>query len=101
MNQLLIPHVHTVLSDQELLRIHASEPILFSEDRVPLRLEKAKVNNGLFLSVSLGAADGEIVGYKAKKHRDMIDLEKIHNYSITDFWDPIRNGSDAHPNVDP
>ncbi len=101
LNQLRIRHGHTVLSDQELLRIHASEPILFSEDRVPLSLEKVKVNNGLFLSVSLDAADGEIVGYKAKKHRDMIDLEKIDHYSITDFWDPIRNGSDDHLILEP
>src|SRR5690625_5368253 len=60
-----------------------------------------KVNNRLFLSVSLDAADGEIVGYKAKKHRDMIDLEKIDHYSITDFWDPIRNGSDDHLILEP
>lgn len=101
LNQLRIRHGHSVLSDQELLRIHASDPILFSEDRVPLHMDRMKVNNGLFLSVSLAADEGEIVGYKAKKHRDMIDLEKIGHYAITDFWDPIRAGSDDHLILEP
>lgn len=101
LNQLRIRHGHTVLSDQELLRIHASDPLLFSEDRVPLSMDKMKVNNGLFLSVSLDASDGEIVGYKAKNHRDLIDLEKIGHYSISDFWEPIRNGLDDHLILEP
>src|SRR5690625_7618685 len=31
----------------------------------------------------------------------MIDLEKIDHYLITDFWDPIRNGSDDHLILEP
>jgi dCTP deaminase len=34
-------------------------------------------------------ASNEVVGYRAKKHTDRIDLEKIGHYDPTDFWEPI------------
>ena len=35
--------------------------------------------------------DTGIIGYKAKRHADVIDVENIDHYEIHDFWDPIRN----------
>ena len=90
LNQLRIRHGHTPLSDQDILRTHHNEPLLFSGQGDPLAMDRIKVNNGLFFSVHLHAGENEIVGYKAKKHRDLIDLDKIRHYHITDFWEPIR-----------
>jgi dCTP deaminase len=36
-----------------------------------------------------GAGRGALVGYRAKKHTDRIDVEKIGHYDPQDFWEPI------------
>ena len=101
LNQLRIRHGHTVLPDQDILRMHGSDPLLFSGDGEVLDLDQIKVNNGLFLSVNLHAEKGTIVGYKAKKHRDLIDLDNINYYEIGDFWEPIHSKPDDHLILEP
>lgn len=101
LNQLRIRHGHTVLSDQDILRIHSSDPLLFDANGNPLSLSKLKVNNGLFMSVNLRAEDNDVLGYKARKHRDLIDLDKIDHYEIADFWEPILAREDDHLILEP
>ncbi|HKL17691.1 MAG TPA: 2'-deoxycytidine 5'-triphosphate deaminase [Halalkalibaculum sp.] len=101
LNQLRIRHGHTVLSDQDILRMHGSDPLLFTGDGEILKLDNLKVNNGLFLSVNLHAEEGTIVGYKAKKHRDLIDLDNINHYEVSDFWEPIHSKPDDHLILEP
>lgn len=101
LNQLRIRHGHTLLSDQDILRLHDADPLLFNTDGSPLQLDKVKVNNGLFMSVNLQDRDGQLVGYKAKKHRDIIDLDNIDYYSVDDFWEPIHARHDDHLILEP
>lgn len=101
LNQLRIRHGHTVLSDQDVLRTHSSNPLLFSGEGEVVSLDKVKVNNGLFLSVNLHGEKDEIVGYRAKKHRDLIDLDNINHYRISDFWEPIYAQQDDHLILEP
>lgn len=89
LNQLRVRHGFEVLSDQDLLRIHASDPLLFNEEFKPVSMEKIKVNQGLFMSVDLKGKKGEIIGYKAKKHNNYIDLDNIGHYAVDEFWEPI------------
>ena len=94
LNQLRVRHGYTRLSDQDLLRLHSTDPLLFDEGGKPLAMSQLKVNNGLFMSVNLKENDGSVIGYKAKKHRELIDLDNINHYPISEFWEPIyaRNG---------
>lgn len=101
LNQLRIRHGYTILSDQEILRTHSSDPLLFEESGDPVPVDDVKVNNGLFLSVNLHAEEHKIVGYKAKKNRDYIDLDKINHYKIEDFWEPIYHQPDDHLILEP
>jgi dCTP deaminase len=101
LNQLRIRHGYVSVSDEELLRIHGQDPLLLDERGKPLQMNELKVNNGLFLSVNLMGEDGEVVGYKAKKHRNLIDLEKVNAYEVTDFWEPIYARSDEHLILEP
>jgi dCTP deaminase len=101
LNQLRIRHGYTVLSDQDILRTHSSDPMLFTEGGDPVDVDELKVNNGLFLSVNLHASEGKIVGYKAKKHRDYIDLDKINYYEVSEFWEPIYHQPDDHLILEP
>lgn len=101
LNQLRIRHGYTILSDQDILRLHDADPLLFNGDGSHLSLDKMKVQNGLFLSVNLHERDGSLVGYKAKKHRDLIDLDNINHYKIEDFWEPIYARKDDHLILEP
>jgi dCTP deaminase len=101
LNQLRVRHGHTVLTDQDLLRIHSTDPLLFNESGKALGLNSVKVNKGLFLSVNLVGDQNDILGYKAKKHRDLIDLDNVNHYEISDFWEPIRAGSDDQLILEP
>jgi dCTP deaminase len=53
------------------------------------------------MSVALQGDKDQIVGYKAKKHRDLIDLDKIGHYKVQDFWDPIYAQSDDYFILEP
>jgi len=104
LNQLRIRHGEAMLSDQDLLHVHKSDPILFDAEGTPLHLEKLKVNRGLFLSVNLrrpGSREGEVIGYKAKKHRELIDLDRVDHYEVGDFWEPIRGRKGDHLILEP
>lgn len=95
LNQLRMRHGHAPVSDADILRLHEyNEPFLFDQNQTPIAVGDLNVNNGLFMSVSLRGIDGEIVGYKAKKNRSLIDLEKIGFYKVLDFWDPIYANQD-------
>ncbi len=89
LNQLRVRHGFEVVSDQDLLRIHASEPLLYNERVEPVNMEQIKVNKGLFMSVQLKGKKGEVIGYKAKKHSNSIDLENLNYYEVEEYWEPI------------
>ncbi|MCC5905803.1 MAG: 2'-deoxycytidine 5'-triphosphate deaminase [Balneolaceae bacterium] len=101
LNQLRIRHGHTVLSDQDILRTHGSDPLLFDESGQPLPMDKLNVNNGLFMSVNLKGDENDLLGYKAKKHRDLIDLDNINHYEVSDFWEPILTANNEHLILEP
>ncbi len=101
LNQLRIRHGFEVLSDQDLLRIHDQEPILFDDTSQAMPIETLKVNKGLFMSVHLEGKEGEIIGYKAKKHSNFIDYEKTGYYSVNEFWEPILAGTDSMVILEP
>ncbi len=66
--------------------LHAKTPLVDG----PLNLR-----DGVVLRVALGAeAFGGVVGYRAQKHTDVIDVDRIGAYAIDDYWDrlPARDG---------
>ncbi len=101
LNQLRIRHGQAQLSDQDILHTHLKDPILFDDHGQPLPLDQLNVKDGLFMRVSLHGEEGEIVGYKAKKHRDLIDLEKTGYYRVQAFWDPIYAQKDDYLILEP
>lgn len=50
----------------------------------------ADIDGGIALTVNLDAAsEDEIVGYRAKRHSGVIDIDKVNAYEVRDFWDPV------------
>jgi dCTP deaminase len=74
-------------SDSELTDLQNREPLVYDPDEQPA---EPHIRNGLRLSVDLqGVGGSEIIGYRARKHASIIDLEKIRYYAPLDYWEPI------------
>ena len=51
---------------------------------------EAVIDRGLALSVDLrGQGDGRPIGYIARKHAGLIDVDKVGHYDPADFWEPV------------
>jgi dCTP deaminase len=81
------------VSDRELLEQH---------ERIRLVDDEPFIRNGLNLSVSLKESLlGDTIGYRAQKHTDIIDVDRVNAYDMADYWDPIRPRADSRLILDP
>jgi len=79
-------------------RLHKRTPLVAGSG-----MEEADITStGVAFTVDLhGEPDTGIIGYKAKQHADVIDVENVGHYDIHDFWDPIRNRGQHNLILDP
>ena len=61
---------------------------------------EAVISEGLGFSVDLRPAAGDLVGYRAKPHTGVIDLDRIGHYPAAEFWEELRT-SDGRIILDP
>ena len=90
LNQLRLFSGTGVLKDSDVSRLYQTEPLLYGDDDQPLPLSAAHLDGGLFMGVETAGHDGAIIGYKARKNSDIIDLAQVGFYEPSDFWEPIR-----------
>lgn len=89
LNQLRLAEGNPRLTDEGLCALHDDEPLLYI-DSEPVPAEDLKVSDGLFLSVDLRGDSNDMVGYRAKKNSQRIDLSNVRHYDWADFWEPVR-----------
>jgi dCTP deaminase len=54
------------------------------------QLSDDQIKNGVPITVDVhGDATGGIIGYKAKNHAGLIDVDKVGHYNAREFWDPV------------
>ncbi len=82
LNQIRFRHGEAVLTDTDLARLHDSEPLVSGT---------AVISDGLGFSVDLQPKAGDLVGYRAKPHSGVIDLDKIGHYPAQEFWEEVRS----------
>lgn len=82
LNQIRFRSGHAVLSDAELHNLHARTPLV---DGTPL------ISDGLGFSVDLAPEAGTLVGYRAKPHTGVIDLDLLNHYDPREFWEEIHS----------
>ena len=81
LNQIRFRDGQAVLSDHALALLHQTEPLV---DGTPV------ISEGLGFSVDLRPRSGDLVGYRAKPHTGVIDLDRIGHYPAAEFWEEIR-----------
>ncbi|MBU2963393.1 2'-deoxycytidine 5'-triphosphate deaminase [Citreicella sp. C3M06] len=83
LNQIRFRQGQSVLSDPELVALHEAETLVTGGPAV--------IDHGLGFSVDLRPSDGGLVGWRAKPHTGVIDLDRINHYDPAEFWDPLQS----------
>jgi len=92
LNQLRIRHGSPQFTDTQLRRLHAETPLVDGEPNI---------DNGLALSIDLlGEGTGRI-GWRAKRHTGLIDVDKVAALDPYQFWDSIEANREGHIVLDP
>lgn len=80
------------LDDASLRAVHAEMPLVDTPE--------ALIGDGLSLSVDLTGHNG-VVGYRAKRHTALIDVDRRGAYEVADYWEPISAGVGGTLILDP
>ena len=83
LNQIRFRHGQSVLTDAELTALHEAETLVTGGPAV--------IDQGLGFSVDLMPAEDTLVGWRAKPHTGVIDLDRLGHYDPLEFWDPLRS----------
>lgn len=82
LNQIRFRRGQALLTDADLAVLHAVDPLV---NGTPV------ISEGLGFSVDLKPETGTLVGYRAKPHTGVIDLDRIGHYPATEFWEEVRS----------
>ena len=85
LNQLRIRRGQSFTSDKEMEILQEHVGLVRSQDKVDL---SDKIKDGVPLSVDLIGENG-LIGYKARKHSNLIDIDKPNFYKRELFWEKI------------
>ena len=85
LNQLRLRRGQSFTSDKEMEILQEHVGLVRNQDNINL-LDKIK--NGVPLSVDLVGENG-LIGYKARKHSMLIDMDKPNHYKRELFWEKI------------
>ncbi len=85
LNQIRFRNGQSVLSDDTLRALHEEQTLVTGGPAV--------ISDGLGFSVDLKPAEGDLVGYRAKPHTGVIDLDKLGHYAPSDFWEELHTSN--------
>jgi dCTP deaminase len=101
LNQIRFRHLNSqqferlsfALDEKELAVRHQKTPLVDG----PLNLR-----NGLILRIAVCRQQlGGIIGYRAQKHADVLDIDQAGAYAMLDYWDPLPARDEKRLILDP
>ncbi|MGD1934586.1 MAG: 2'-deoxycytidine 5'-triphosphate deaminase [Candidatus Phaeomarinobacter sp.] len=104
LSQLRLRRGDAMVTPDEMLRLQAEAGLITgSPDAGAGPINDAR---GITLSVDLrGGGDGNgengLIGYRAKRHSGLIDVDRVGAYEVLDFWDPVHVRGDTRIILDP
>jgi dCTP deaminase len=94
LSQIRFRHGGALLDAAALRDLHARERLVDAD--------QADVGEGVAVGVDLsGIGPGGLVGYRAKRHTGLIDVERRAGYAMLDFWEPMQARPDKTLILDP
>lgn len=82
LNQIRFGDGTAVLDDDALRALHAETPLVNGP---------AVIDDGLGFSVDLKLPGTTLVGYRAKPHTGVIDLDNIAHYKAAEYWEEVHS----------
>ncbi|MEP6019175.1 MAG: 2'-deoxycytidine 5'-triphosphate deaminase [Paracoccaceae bacterium] len=82
LNQIRFRTGQAIVGDAELTALHETTPLVDGP---------ALIADGLGFSVDLRLPDTSLVGYRAKPHTGVIDLDLIGHYTPRDYWEDVHS----------
>ena len=82
LNQIRFRAGQAVLNDADLTALHHDTPLVDGP---------AVISDGLGFSVDLKPDAGSLVGYRAKPHTGVIDLDRIGHYPPAQYWEEVHS----------
>ena len=77
------------LTDRELRKLDRKEQLIYLDDE---KSSVASIRDGVELSVSLrGDGVRDVVAYRGKQNARLVDLSRVGEYEIGEFWEEIRD----------
>ena len=94
LSQIRFRRGHALLDANALRALHARERLVDAQD--------ADVSEGIAVGVDLsGLGPNKFIGYRAKRHTGLIDVDRRDGYDVTDFWEPMAARADRNLILDP
>ncbi|MFN3350927.1 2'-deoxycytidine 5'-triphosphate deaminase [Pseudorhodoplanes sp.] len=94
LSQIRFRRGETALDAVQLRALHARERLVDADD--------ADLTHGVAVGVDLsGNFAGGLIGYRAKRHTGLIDVDLRGGYDVGDFWEPMSARSDNSLILDP
>jgi len=94
LSQIRFRHGYADMDAEELAALHAAERLVDEDD--------AAVSSGVGVGVDLsGFGPDGLVGYRAKRHTGLIDVDRRASYDVAEFWEPIAARRDESLILDP
>lgn len=83
LNQIRIRRGNPPSSDTAMRR-------LLEEHQVVASISGDDIRDGVPVTVDVqGDKSGGIIGYKARSHAGLIDIDKVRHYDVLDYWEPV------------
>jgi dCTP deaminase len=79
-------------SDTLVAALHAEQALIFGEGEEPA---EPFIARGLWISVDLQGADSEVVGFRARAHAPLVDVDEVAAYDPMEYWEPIERPRDG------
>jgi dCTP deaminase len=80
LNQLRVRHGSPQFTDTQLKRLHAETPLVDGEP---------DIDNGLGFSIDLKGGEDRRIGWRAKRHTALIDVDRRNYLNPAEYWDPV------------
>jgi len=96
LSQLRLRRGDAGLNADALRALHARERLVDRDDAV--------MGDGIAVSIDLSGSSANgasIVGYRAKRHTAVIEVDQRDAYEVADFWEPIAARADRNLILDP
>jgi dCTP deaminase len=94
LSQIRFRRGHATLGADALRALHAKERLVDSDD--------TDLSEGISVGVDLaGLGPDKLVGYRAKRHTGLIDVDRRNGYDVLDFWEPMAARADKSLILDP